>query len=121
MQMQLRSQSEVVYFCITYECCVYNIMFYVACMHVIRIYVCMRYVHVCMYVCTYVCMYVCMYVCIPSSIRCRGYYFVAVCFSAATNRGRLLFKGGICLKSWQIAFTAEYYMWCDIARPERCW
>ena len=56
--MQLRSQSEVVYFCITYECCVYNIMFYVACMHVIRIYVCMRYVHVCMYVCIYVCMYV---------------------------------------------------------------
>ena len=30
-----------------------------------------------------------------SSIRRRGYYFFAVRFSAATNRGRLLFEGGV--------------------------
>ena len=30
-----------------------------------------------------------------SSIRRRGYYFFAVRFSAATNRGRILFEGGV--------------------------
>ena len=77
MQMQLRSQSEVVYFCITYECCVYNIMFYVACMHV-NMYICMYEVCTCMYVRMYVCMYVCMYeVC--TCMYARMYLCMYVC------------------------------------------